>query len=279
MIGVAQDDVTNVRRQLAARNIYRKAKRVHFWGSSVALLLALASPFVLLFDSELGPKLAAVAAFWIFVTRLIVEPLKRRYQGEGALAQERFDVSVLGLTWNDSLGDPLSEEEISSYSADTKHRDGVLGWYPIQEERSWPSSVLTCQRANAVWSRRQHYSYAWLLGMSAASWALFGVAISLIDGATLGRYLVVVALPSLPALLDAAELSRGHFESASKRQRVENQTDEHLKDPDRSWAPVREIQDQLFLLRSETPMVPEWFYNRIKVKYEQDMLYAADNGR
>ena len=118
-IDLRQNEDRNLRRQLAARRYYFEAKLIQFAGRSVATLLALTSPFVLLYWPELGPWLAAAAGLWIFVSRFLLERFRQELVLKGATAQEAFDCTVLGLAWNPSLavrpatrGHPPREREI-----------------------------------------------------------------------------------------------------------------------------------------------------------------------
>lgn len=278
-IGTSQDEERNLRRQLAKAHYYAVAKRQRFVGASFAIVLALGSPLVLLYRPSLGPLLGAIAGAWIFVSRLVLEPWKQRFQAKGAAAQELFDCDVLGLPWNDALVVQPSEEEIRSASKTLvkprmieKHR----GWYPAQVEIDWPKSVITCQRANAVWARRQHRGYGIALLIAASGWGIAGIAVAVIHGAALAEYLTTIALPSLPAMLDAAELSKGHMQASTKRQMLEDETNSLLGTSQVSNESLREIQDQLFGLRRDAPIVAGWFYRMVAAEYEEDMKYAAE---
>lgn len=274
VIGRAQELEPNLRRQAAARKFYRRAKHLQRGGTAITLVLALMAPVVLFLRPELGPTLGAVAGAWLFASRLISKPLRDRFQLRGAIAQELFDCDVLGLRVNTVLTTDLSEEEIRGASESKDDFAAVRGWYPTDGEMTWPQSVLTCQRSNAVWARRLHHAYAWLLVVGASLGAGVGVGVALIDRATLAGYLVGIALPTLPALLDASELARSHFEASRQRKRLELKVDEHLRGG-ASNSDLREIQDQLFTLRSGAPLVPDWFYRLLLDRYERDMRYAA----
>lgn len=275
-IGAAQNQEANLRSQLAGRRFYRNAKRWHYTGASLAVVLALASPLVLLYTPDTGPLLGAVAGGWIFVSRLVLEPIKRELMLKGAAAQEHFDCAVLGLDWNEALVRRLSDEEIRSASGAMQGVERTRDWYPTKQDLAWPKSVLVCQRSNAVWARRQHRAYARLLLAAAVVWGVLGAAVALIHGASLSEYLVTIALPSLPAMLDASEFSKEHSAAAQSRQILEDQADQLLRTDAGSHLELREIQDQLFGLRRQAPLVPEWFYNIIRPKYEENMQYAAD---
>jgi hypothetical protein len=271
-----QNAEDSLRSRIAANHFYQRASWIHFGGASLTIILALASPFVLLFRPGWGPMLGAIAGAWIFASRIVLEPAKRDFQLKGATAQERFDCAVLALDWNDSLVRRLSEEEVRAASRSMKNREKSRDWYPAQVELAWPRSVLLCQRANTVWARRQHRWYARVVIGLTVGWAVFGVLTAVLHSASLGEYLVTILLPSLPAFLDASELSRVHAAAASARQLVEDQADAFFQSGSPSHQDLREIQDQLFNLRREAPLVPQWFYKMIRPGFEEDMQFAAE---
>lgn len=274
-IAEIQNDEESLRYRLAAAHFYKIGKLLHFGGASVTIALAIAAPLVLLFWPDAGPILGALAGAWIFASRLILEPFKRELQLKGATAQEQFDCRVLGIAWNDALVRRLPHEDVSAASRSMKGAAGARDWYAADDELPWPMSVLLCQRSNAVWARRQHRAYSWTVVGAAVGWAVVGVVVAIADSASLAQYLVTVALPSLPAFLDASELSRGHAAAAQSRQLLEVQTDDLLRASGATERDVREIQDQLFNLRRDAPLVPEWFYKLIRPRFEEDMRYAA----
>jgi hypothetical protein len=267
-----------LRRQMAKARFYATANRWHLLGSALALALALASPFVLLYRPDLGPLLGAIAGTWIFASRLLFEPVKKGCQTKGAAAQELFDCDVLGLPWNDSLARQPSDEEIRKASnafRTAKRTEKHKRWYPAQADQPWPQSVITCQRSNAVWARRQHRAYGIFLEVVAAAWFTFGVVLALVHGSSLADYMTTIALPSLPALLDAIEVSKKHRDASLRRQDLEDQTNVLFDQPAPSPGDMREVQDQLFVLRRDAPPVAGWFYGLISKAYEEDMRYAA----
>jgi hypothetical protein len=280
-IAATQNDPTSQRYQLAKAHFYKWAKILYFAGATFTLALALVAPLVLLFRPSLGPALGAIAGVWIFVSRLVLEPFRRDYQLKGATAQECFDCLVLGIPWNEALARPLPDEEISAASRagrrSTKRVEQARDWYAATDFRlDWPRSVLMCQRSNAVWACRQHRTYGRFLAAAAIAWFIVGIIVAVADGAALSTYLVTILLPSMPAFLDASELSRAHSSAARDRELIREQTDALIENGTAETHEIREIQDQLFRLRREAPQVPDWFYQVIRTGYEEDMKYAVD---
>lgn len=271
----AQRTEPNLRRQLAARVFYRDAKRLQAFGGSVTLTLALVAPLIRYWDPDAGPVLGAIAGLWIFLARLLVRPFRDRRREMGAVTQERFDVEVLGLTPNLSLQHLVSEEEIRRASGDVADFANAPSWYPTDAYAEWPESVLICQRSNAVWARRQHRSYGLLLAAMAGSWFLVGVGVGIASDASLATYLAALALPSLPALLDASELAREHLQAATQRRETEQRINDLLDAGTATEAELREIQDQVLSLRRQAALVPEWYYKLVAGRFENDMRYAA----
>lgn len=184
-----------------------------------------------------------------------------------------FDTYVLGIPWNDALTRPVAMEEIAS--ASRKETPDAEPWYPDTGEATWPRDVLICQRANAVWARRQHDRYAWFVGGTAVVWALVGIGVAIVRNAELATYLITIALPSLPALLDAIDSVRDHIRASEDRDLVEESLGAHIAASDASEITLRQIQDGLFELRISAPLVPEWFYKLQRSSFEEDMADAA----
>jgi predicted pore-forming effector associated with SMODS systems len=275
-IAERQELDVNLRRQLAARRYYSTAKAWRLAGQSVAIALALTSPIVLVLEPELGPKLAAIAGLWIFISRLLIVRIQRCLVIKGVAAQERFDCEVLGLRWNEALARQPGQEDIRRASQRTlKKIEDAKKWYPTPHEVAWPLSVLICQRSNTAWARRQHYYYGAFLYIGAGLWIVFGICFAAARSASLVEYLTIIALPSLPALLDWTDIAAAHLEAAKRRDSLEATIDEAIRNHDATDDSLREIQDRLFEHRSRSPLVPDWFYKLIRSAFEEDMRGAA----
>jgi hypothetical protein len=274
VIGARQDSEFPLKCRVAARNFYAHAKSWHFAGTSLAIAFALISPVILIFRPGWGAGFSAAAGLWIFLGRALLEPWTRSLQFDGTRAAEVFDCEVLSLPWNDALSRRMSDEEIT-LAARGDVEPGLRTWYPTDTEYPWPESVLRCQRANTVWARGQHRSYSGFVKALAVGWLVVTAVIALWQKAKFGDYLVVVALPSLPAWLEAVDVVRGHVGASESRQLVEDDIESHLVNGRTTINDLREIQNQLFTLRRAAPLVPEWYYRKLQPRYEAAMRYAT----
>lgn len=275
-IAEMQDLEENLRLLAAANGLYSRAKRIQLFGSTLSILLAFLAVILLYVSQTAGTWLGAVAGGWILLSRLVFQPWRDRKKLEGARAQEAFDCGVFNLNWNLSLAKRLSLEEIRNASKN-KDIETFRAWYPQEITRSWPNSVLICQRSNAVWARRQNSLYAIFLALMTLVMAAAGMALCLHRGEMLSIYLVAVFLPSLPSLLDFLDLARSHFREAKDREALEERIDGQLSNSSAvSAESLRQNQDGIFLLRSKAPLVPGWFYKRLASGFEKDMRFASD---
>ncbi len=87
----------------------------------------MAAPFFLWRWPAAGVVLGAAAGLWIFISRLLLIPLRDKRRLQGALAQEMFDCDVLGLEWSPSLAEPLAPEEIYGTAERAEKKKWAVG--------------------------------------------------------------------------------------------------------------------------------------------------------
>jgi hypothetical protein len=265
------EEVTRL--QCAARRLYLRSGRLEAVGRGVSIVFALAAPITALFNEPLALYLAALAGLWLFVSRLLLQPEARRAQRRAASLSDRFDSDVFGL--GISPAGLVSDEEVSSLSQGRPlgpYRD----WYPSDTVADWPASVLICQRSSAVWSRRQHEISAYIIAAEAFLVFCAGVVLALVTERTLGAYLSVVLLPSLPVLLDCAELARAQLGASKSRARVERRVDSQLDNVHRvSNRDLRANLIELGSIRAGDARSPTWLYRILRSQFERDMIYVA----
>ena len=110
--------------------------------------------------------------------------------------------------------------------------------------------------------------------LAAAGWCAVGLVVAVVASAELSAYLTTILLPSLPAGLDAVEFSGRHSEVAQRKQELETEVCA-LLDGNPNAQQLRDLQDQVYLLRVDEPLVPDLFYRLVRDSYEEDMQFAA----
>jgi hypothetical protein len=229
------------------------------------LVLAAASPVVVILWPNGSDLLAAIAAAWLVLGRTALTRFEDYRIDRAAKVQELYDTRLFNLPWNRAVaGREPAPDDVSAAAAridkDAPYRD----WYTVDVSGlSDPEAVFLCQRQSAVWARRDHIGYSRVLYVAAVIWFAAGIAFAISRDMTLAEYLVKLFLPSAPAYLDSIELGRSHAQHSTSRERLENDLGD-------LWAQrgartltledCREVQDAAFTLRRNGPRVPNWYY-------------------
>lgn len=265
---------------------YRRAKKCRTLRASGAVAFAIAGPVSALWSVTTATYIAAAAGAWAVFVRVLVKSYEEDAQRHAVTIHELFDDEVLNLPWPDSLAGRKPAQEDIVKAAKRVGRDLELraridaGWFPPTPGVPPPVDALICQRASAVWGRRQHKLYSrlvlWVLGIAVIGVVGVGLALEM----KLSTWLIVFVLPGLPALLDGTELSRAHADRSARKQELEASIDaawdKELKHPGSLVTlRCREIQDAVFHIRMVPVQVPEWYYRRHQSTDEEAMQSAA----
>lgn len=272
-----QNTPENLRLLSAARRRYADRKRAHRWRVTGTVLVATASPIVVLFAASSGPLLGAVAGLWVFASRTLLATVEQRAVEDARRIQERFDCRVLGLPANQTLGRQPTGESIGAAAERFGAPNGLQDWYPATDLTEGPQAALICQRSSVAWGQRLHREYAWVLGVIGASVGVLGAGIGIVRHITLADYLVSIFLPSLPALLDGVESIRAHLDASRVKGELEADMTERLLMPGgvADFAVCRAFQDQIFAQRGADPVVADCYYKWRRAAYERHMVEAA----
>lgn len=283
-IAQSQNKDANLRLLLAQRRLYSQAK---FWsmvrGAGIGVV-AIGAPILTAVVPQAAVPAATFAAVWFALNRLLFSFLERCFAARGATAQEQFDTAIFGMP-TIAVRDPrLMPEEIRRLTGDRIRRkraysdESLKNWYPIQTDVDGSVAIAISQRANLAYSQT-------LLGRNAAlwlvlliAWAVIAVGIGLANGFDLLTFLLVVALPTLPPLLDAVDEALSVRAAGRERRamadEIQDAIGEHLSAPIKpeqllAW------QSQLFALRRDSPLVPDWLYWLLRPRTEDEMNDGA----
>lgn len=274
-----QNDDRHITLLAAQRQMYRNGKVVQRWRVVVTVVLALASPILAVVLPDTGSVLASAAGIWLLISRLLLEEAELSQVRKGANVQEQFDVSIFGLTWNSLVvGAPVPQETISAaarrYRGD---RAELRNWYSCA--RPWPRSqeVLACQMSNLSWDGRLRQAYGTVVLSLTTILFAAGIVVGLAFDKSLIDYLLGVFFPSVPALLKGIETAKAHRSVARRKWALHSILAElvaSLSRGQRSPSAIhRELQDVIYRLRCERPVVPDWCYSLFRKDFQRDTDY------
>ena len=147
-----------------------------------------------------------------------------------------------------------------------------------QPKRSPSSAFLQQNHTVWDWRLRRHYA-AWV------AWLIAGILsvdtiVSLALHQSLAAFLLSLLIPTSPALQQLGETVLAHRETAGEKEelahRIEGLWDVGLRDLGCvGITHIRQVQDRIFLLRRDAPLVPDrWYKWRLK-GYQADMDKTA----
>jgi len=261
---------------------YREAavwKTVIWLGSATLFLGALTVAAVKGGAAALG----LIGSGYLLCSRLVLRPEMTRAHREGVAVQEQYDTEKFGLEWNKSLAgkhlSPMDVEVLAGrFGGDP---ESLSSWYVGGAGAPPGAQVLLRQLENASWGRRDHRSFAVISTACLVFSVGATVAVGLLRDVTLATYVSSLIAPSLPWLLDLADLSVLHWRAASARGEIEADLIAAWNALPTGGADVppellRENQDRIFIARRRFGRVPSWFYRRRRDGNEEAFQAAAD---
>lgn len=286
----AQNSENNIDKLLAQRKIYSSAKTLQY---------------ILLLTTVLVPiSISLIANFtrfkiddksWIFVCysiivligEKIIENIIDRNKKTAASIQEKFDVAVLNIPDNMTLNTVVVDlETIRANSKREKENQKkvlkVTNWYSTKISRlNTNIAVLFCQRMNICYdfSIKKKYNL-YLIVISALTFVCL-LFFSLSQNFTLQKFIVEVILPSLPIFTFTYKEVSTNLEALDNlgklKEIIENElVTKSLGDTIESDK-VRKIQDRIFSNRTLSPLIPNFIYNFLWTKLEDEMNYSVEN--
>lgn len=277
-IATQQNTPESIRLLVAQARLYTEAKRVRLLRLGVSTVLAVAAPVVALFVPQSDQFMAAIGFGWGALTYFPFRTLQREKTAQAATVQEQLDTTLFDLPWNRVLAREHIKPEII-YQAERCSKDDAArfrNWYSETSGLPYPLDVLLCQRANTVWDWRLRRHYATRIGWLIAGVVLVDVAIALILHQSFAGFLLSLLIPTAPALQQLGETYIAHRESAAEKEalahHIQSLWDVALREPETiSRDQCREVQNRIFALRKEGPLVPDHWYKWLQRDYQADM--------
>ena len=283
-IASAQNADANLKLLLAQRRLYSVAK---IWSGVRGVgvgAIAIAAPVLTAIWPAAAVPVASVAAVWYVLSHLLFQFLEQRGATRAAFVQEQFDTAIFGMPTVAARGDRVSPEDVAQLTGSRFGRSNAFAieeladWYPIQTNVSGAVAIAIAQRGNVAYSRRLLDRHAALWVVLLVLWCVGAVAISLANNFSLATFLLVVAIPVLPPLVDAwEEFRRVRAAGRERRALADEIQDAVIAARSHPLRPEQLIawQSQVFALRRNTPLVPDWLYKLLRSRNEMEMSEAA----
>jgi hypothetical protein len=279
-----QDEMRALRLLLAQRKLYSRAKRWSFLRWIGFSVIGVAAPIVTVIVPQASVAVGALAGIWIFLSRTWFSSVERGLAAKAADIQEQFDQMVFGMPDQITRVPSASMEEISVLVGDDQsvasqvQKESLKGWYPFDSRLDGAIAIAIAQRANAAYSERLLNANATVWLVTTLLWSGAAVIASLIVGLTLPAFLLGVALPLLPALLDVWDQYRSTKRAGEVRRSMADNIERFVRgQAERQLAPEDLLlwQDQLYELRRKSPQIPNLLYKGTRERNEQAMNKAA----
>lgn len=287
-VAKAQNIDANLKLLLAQRRLYSRTK---IWtgvrGVGVGVV-AIGAPILTAIWPDAAVPAATVAAVWYVLNHVLFKFLERRGATRAATVQEQFDTTIFGMPTVAVRDLRVLPEDISRLTgvgagarAARRHTyaiEKLRDWYSIQENVPGAVAIAIAQRGNVAYSRRllDRNAALWLglLGV----WAIVAITISIISSFSLATFLLVVAIPVLPPLLDAWDEFQKVRAAGREREALANEMQDAISNNRTTPIQPEQLvawQSQLFALRRDAPLVPDWLYNLLRDRNEAEMSDAA----
>jgi Zn-dependent protease with chaperone function len=274
---------------LSARSgIYRLAT---IW-QLTQLFLTMVAPVILslvsLHFSWLRPYVACYALLASVLDILLIDRLTKKLIKQSALASEMFDTDLFKIPWNSFVcGKRLQPEEVRDFSkyCSTAQEPNLVDWYPVAIAAA-PHEVATliCQRTNLFYDGRVRGRSAWLLLAFPIAYTIIILALALWWSLSFNDLVLTVVSPSAAVLIWSLRERFRQLDAIaageSLRSEVENSWISLIKGGEERSAEnlsrIRQLQDGIFLRRSQNPLPLPFIYRIIRSNAEDVMNYGAE---
>jgi hypothetical protein len=281
-----QNEQLNLRKLAAQRALYSRAKKVQAWQLVLVVVLSTVLALAAIWHESIAGQVALYSLFITLADFLGFEPAIASIKKQAAQIQESFDCSVLDIECSVfKAGDPEIEDVLVNSDALFKLKTDVeklRNWYSAEiEPLSIGLSRLVCQRSNFQWDTGLRNDYNSFLLIPAIS-LIAAVSISCLAQDVDFEHFVLITAAILPALLfflkqrqqNQEAMSRlgqlaGHFRNVWQKANASTLSEVQLSEA------ARQIQDEIYDHRVQSPLVPDFYYWLRRKKDEWTMNRAA----
>lgn len=267
----------------AQRTMYSKAKQYRDIEISVTLFITVV--FCVLnavLNSEVISILTILFSLTAFVLGLYCNDRTKRLRKDAASMQQTFDSYVLGMNGiNGSLDEHTVVEQIAIYS--NGNFANLKNWYEDYSTKCDLHQVFCCQKENARWDiglRKQYRLLMVTVFFTAVAMlmlvAIFASPSLLACSATLSLVAPILRI-FITQYKELSDNIQTIIRIEAKMEMV--QVDINEKKDDDVKKKLEGLQMLLYEHRKSALLVPDWFYEREREKYEQREKLIAEQHR
>jgi len=285
-----QNQPKQLERLGAFSQLYLQAKRL----LTINTLLSVPLVIVWAFVVATMPGLQIYSALWGILIALLgifyLTPAQKQLQVQAAKVQQLLDCDLFELDWQDfhNIGAPPQPETI--YAANRKYQrrhpsyDKLKDWYPPSVgELPLSLARLVCQRTNCWWDADLRRRYAgWVITLLAVL-SVGVLLIGFIGGLTIEKFFLAVVAPLFPALVLGITQYRDHMQAAANLDALKDKVNDiwsralrNYETPDTLYRYSVQLQDAIFNNRSTSPLIFNWFYQRLRDENQESMNKGAE---
>ncbi|OYU93831.1 MAG: hypothetical protein CFE21_18910 [Bacteroidetes bacterium B1(2017)] len=282
-----QNQPKQLERLAAQRELYSSAKKFQIFQIVINIIIPVLLSLLAIKCEEVAPYSAFLGVlFSILDVSFIEQEIKNRRE-KAAKIQELFDCYVLELPISPLkvITDITVEEILIHYHAHSKiptNVEKIRDWYSTAVSNvPLPIARLICQRSNCWWDSRLRKRYSFSLGVLGVIITLFLGYLGIHEKLSFNNF-VLIASSISPFILYIIKQYNDQKEAAKRLDDLVNfssniwessfNMDEH-EILDNS----RKLQDEIFDHRSKSPLILDFFYNKLRNKDEEIMNKTADS--
>jgi hypothetical protein len=228
------------------------------------------------FRPRLQPTLVVISMITTLGVLFGLSVWSKRWTRTAMLLQERFDIELFGLPWDEHLGPRPLDREINELAVRSPGGSvDTTNWYNIGVKGlPRPIAVLLCQRENVSWDFRLRQRWSSVLYAAVLGWCGLGLTVAVIADWSVRGTIIRWLAPSLGGIVLAVDTARAHRAVADDKKslalRVESLLNGQPSGPGNPRAgrdlleEARRIQTEIARLRARTGRVPRQFYERYR---------------
>ncbi|MCK5677031.1 MAG: hypothetical protein KAH72_00955 [Flavobacteriaceae bacterium] len=274
---------------LAQKNIYSNAKILQGFLIFITVPLPIILALIVKYYPNVIDEKNSIFILYLIIAALsekVLESYITRFKKLAASIQEIFDTKVLNLQENRTLNTvAVDRETIRLYSKKPRTKikkiKKVTNWYSlyINTINTNIASIL-CQRTNIYYDFSVRKRYNWLVRLFVIITFFTLMVISLNSDISLKSFLIEVILPTIPIFMFSYKEISSNTESIDNLEHLKNLIEENVENitinDSIEFSLLRKIQDRIYANRILSPLIPDFIYNIIRPKLEDEMNYSVE---